>query len=411
MRSSFPTTALVILAAATETARAASASAAASAGNIAAYTSFRSKYRRGGDAVDFATRLALFAKRRAEVEAHNTRKDTTWIAEVNRFADYTEQEHQALFGYDRAGTVSRSASHSSPSSSFLEAQPAVELADSVDLRETLESGKFTRQQEACGSCWAVAAVGALEMQAEIDARGSSSSSSSFLQRKNSSSLLQRKRRTAALKLSFEQLVACVENKQHCGGDGGCKGATAELAFEYARVHGVVEMAGYEHGYESQSPEDECGEPKQGAAVVKIGGWERLATNKLMPLMERVNHGPVVVSVAANGWSMYQSGVFGSCAVDAVVNHAVLLIGYGHDQQSGKDYWLIRNSWGDDWGNQGTIKLERHASDEGEAGYCGIDNNSKEGVGCDGDPLEIPICGMCGVLSDSSFPKSATLITM
>mmetsp|Transcript_131461 Transcript_131461/g.294142 ORF Transcript_131461/g.294142 Transcript_131461/m.294142 type:complete len:409 (-) Transcript_131461:103-1329(-) len=408
MRSSFPIDAVVILAVAVETARAASVLAAASAGNIAAYESFRSKYRRGGDAVDFATRLALFAKRRAEVQAHNARKDSTWIAEVNRFADYTEQERQALFGYDRAG---RSVSYSSPSSSFLEAQPAVTLAESIDLRQSLESGSFIRQQDACGSCWAVAAVGALEMQAEIDARGSSSSSSSFLQRKNSSSLLQRKRRTAALKLSFEQLVACVENKQHCGGDGGCKGATAELAFEYARVHGVVEMAGYEHGYESQSPEDNCGEPMQGAAIVKIGGWDRLPTNKLMPLMERVNHGPVVVSVAANGWSMYQSGVFGSCAVDAVVNHAVLLIGYGHDQQSGKDYWLIRNSWGDDWGNQGTIKLERHASDEGEAGYCGIDNNSKEGVGCDGDPLEIPICGMCGVLSDSSFPKSATLITM
>lgn len=402
MRSSFPITTLVILAAAAETARAVSASVAASAGNIAVYESFRSKYRHGDDAVDFATRLALFTKRRAEVEAHNARKDSSWIAEVNRFADYTEQEHKALFGYDRAGSLSRSWSPSSPSSSFLEAQPAAKLAESIDLREKLESGKFTRQQDACGSCWAVAAVGALEMQAEIDARD---------QQANSSSFLQRKKRTAPLKLSFEQLVACVENKRHCGGDGGCKGATAELAFEYAKTHGVVEMSGYEHGYESQDPEEKCREPQKAAATVKIGGWDRLPMNKLMPLMERVNHGPVVVSVAANGWSSYKAGVFGSCQRDAVVNHAVLLIGYGHDQKVGKDYWLIRNSWGEDWGNHGTINLERHAKDEGEAGYCGTDDNSKEGVGCDGDPLKIEICGMCGVLSDSSFPKSATMISM
>jgi len=41
-----------------------------------------------------------------------------------------------------------------------------------------------------------------------------------------------------------------------------------------------------------------------------------------------------------------------------VNHAVLAVGYGHDEASGKDYWLVKNSWGAKWGLDGYFKIER-----------------------------------------------------
>lgn len=356
----------------------AGAAAALAASDIAEYEAFRQKYGRSKDqdAVSYEERVALYVKRKAEVDAHNSQPGVLWKAKVNEFADYTEDERQALLGYRRLGKWWEGRDFSGGAGrSFLELRPG-KLAEAVDYRHSLNSSHFLRQQGACGSCWAVAAVGALEMHAEL--RGQQSRP-----------------------LSYQQLVDCVPNPQHCGGDGGCKGATAELAFEYVENHGLADAQSYKSDGFSK-----CGSPQP---ATKISAWERLPTNKLRPLMETVaNKGPVVVSVDASGWSSYDSGIFNGCSRDATVNHAVLLVGYGTDEATGKKYWTIRNSWGASWGEAGFIRLQRHESDEGEDGYCGTDYDPKQGVGCDGGPKTIPVCGMCGVLSDSSYPKEVDL---
>lgn len=338
----------------------------------AEYEAFRQKHGRSeaGDSASFKERLALYMKRKAEVEAHNSRPGVSWLAEVNKFADYTDSEKSALFGYTRAGDWWQNRDLSSSGSSFLELRPSL-LHETVDYREKLSSSNFLRSQGPCGSCWAVAAVGALEMHAELKYGNSRP-------------------------LSFAQLVDCVPNPQHCGGDGGCKGATSELAFEYVASKGLADAGSYSGGKGVCQP---------AKSVTSSAGFVRLPVNKLHPLLEAVaTKGPVVVSVDASGWSMYSSGVYDGCDADAIVNHAVLLVGYGTDDVSGKKYWLIRNSWGKDWGEGGFIRLQRHDSDSGSAGHCGIDRDPQQGVGCRGGPKEIPVCGMCGVLSDSSFPK-------
>jgi cathepsin L len=141
---------------------------------------------------------------------------------------------------------------------------------------------------------------------------------------------------------------------------------------------------------------------QGGAEFGLSSWVKLDSNKAYPLAEAVVHyGPVAVSAAASDWFEYSTGIFDSCDQDAVVDHAIVLYGFG--VENSVRYWLIRNSWGRDWGEHGYIRLLRHG--DGEQ-YCGTDDNPSEGTGCKGGPPSVPVCGMCGVLFDSVVPHFA-----
>jgi len=104
-----------------------------------------------------------------------------------------------------------------------------------------------------------------------------------------------------------------------------------------------------------------------------------------------------VSVAADKWFDYDSGIFNGCGADAVIDHAVTAIGYG--SENGEKYWMIQNSWGAEWGEEGHIRLQRHDEDDN----CGMNNDPQKGVACQGETDAVPVCGMCGVLFDSVMP--------
>jgi cathepsin L len=344
---------------------------------VKAYEEFRDQFginRPGTDALSYDARVALFEQRREFVRKHNSMPGRSWTAAVNQFADYTDEEFQSLLGH-RPDRRSRAAE---PGSSLLEMMPAEEIAQSVDWSQTLQQSRSAKNQGGCGSCWAVAAAGAIEMHAE-------------------------KVLGSATEVSYEELVDCVENKRECGGKGGCAGATAELAFDYIQHRGIAAKSDYK-GYQSGGKEGQCKTPSHGA-VLKSTGFTRLPTNKLQPLLHALStQGPVVISADASGWSAYSSGVFDGCGKDAVVNHAILAVGYGTDDSLKKDYWLIRNSWGPTWGEGGYVRLLRANDDK----YCGVDRSPLDGVGCKGGPATLPVCGMCGMLSDSSFPVGLTM---
>ena len=71
------------------------------------------------------------------------------------------------------------------------------------------------------------------------------------------------------------------------------------------------------------------------------------------------YGAAVTSIYASdaGFGNYANGVFNGCTSQPT-NHAVLVVGYGTDSASGMNYWLVRNSWGSDWGANGFIKIFR-----------------------------------------------------
>lgn len=331
---------------------------------------------------EYLERFAIFQERVRDIEAHNAKSDRRWTAGISHLTDRTDTELSALYGWRRVG----------------KRQPAVLLsgdAEVVDERDVVDSIDWTNlsmasnvhNQGACGSCWAVATVVMLEANHESQKKLS---------------------RT----FSIQQLVDCTPNPKECGGQGGCKGATVELAMTYAQDMGLEDEAGTPY----VAKDTQCKYPVKStqasflgtsrrndiATSLSLESWHTLPENKAKPLMTSLLDGPVAVSVGADQWSSYSSGVFDGCSKDTVINHAVVLFGYGQDD--GGKYWKIRNSWGSNWGENGYIRLLRHNTMEEDNNFCGTDNKPEEGIACKPYPEAQTVCGMCGILFDSVAVK-------
>jgi cathepsin L len=333
------------------------------------YESFRLSFGRGEEGAEmYEQRQQIFERRKSEMLAHNAR-NLSWKLAINHMSDHTDSELQALLGYKPVG------GRWTGESSFLqedydeigENNDTSKLATDVDWRRTLKSSAWVRNQGPCGSCWAVAATGSVEMQAE-------------------------RQFGEAKRLSFHHFVDCVPNPKKCGGTGGCHGATGELAFEFAKINGLRPEATY-------SNTDGCS--MRDPAAVYLSGFVRLPENKVHPLLHAVaTKGAIVVSVDGSPMHSYGGGVFSGCQKDTIVNHAMLAVGYGHEPEFGKDYWLVRNSWTEHWGEKGHMRIERHMTPRS---YCGTDSAPQKGVFCENAPASVEVCGMCGIESDSAYP--------
>lgn len=353
---------------------------------------FGRTYERGS--AEFQQRRSLYEERVVKAEVQNNMSEGIWVAGVNKLWDWTDSELQTLRGWD--GNVRPEGSNGRVvrphAAQFLQQHPKDLPAEMMWMN--LTSTKHIVNQGACGSCWAVSAGTVLEMNHEIH-RG--------------------KFRT----FSAQQITSCTPNPKRCGGDGGCMGATGELAMEWVLKHGCAEESAVPYeGKDTkctahssaialpQAPVAASG--ATGGAAFGMTGWETLPKNVYEPLARAlVERGPAVVSVAAGQWHYYSSGIFDGCGKDATVDHAVTAIGYGVDTTHHKmiahkfsvKYWEIQNSWGRDWGEEGHIRIKRHDTES----YCGTNYHPEVGIACKGDTTPVPVCGMCGVLFDSVVP--------
>jgi len=333
---------------------------------------------------EYQQRAGLFRESLEQIRAKllkNAREGASWTAGVHEFMDWTTAERQALQGYKpsrigrTAGTATVIAGLQLGNRGSSQSRLNSSLVDSFLGGE----GAHYRNQGNCGSCWAISAVEAVESQL--------------------------KRSGQDVRLSAQALIDCVPNPQHCGGKGGCDGATGELAYNFMQTHGIPLES--DLAYTAQTGTCRM-DPSSGTYPTQrramLSGWESLPSNQAMPLQQAlVQDGSVVVAVDGNEWFDYSSGVFDGCQKDATLGHAVLAKGFGKDQ--GKKYWTIQNSWGRNWGENGDIRLLRHENDDE---WCGIDSDPQEGLGCDGGPPTIRVCGMCGVLYDSLVPQGARI---
>jgi len=320
-----------------------------------------------------AQREAAFDKALVAIKAHNEAVPApSWRMGLSEHSDKTEAEWKALKGLSRAQRFA-AAAPALTSSVAVAGAAAKGLPASVDWRT---KGVVTpvKNQGGCGSCWAFSATESIESAVAL-AGG------------------------PLLDLAPQQLVDCAPNPDDCGGDGGCAGSTQPLAFKYVKSAGGMEL---DKDYPYKARDGTCSAEKSEFAA-SIKGWVDLPTNNYTALMEAVaTVGPVAISVDAS-WGSYEEGVYSS-SCGTTIDHAVQLVGYG--EEKGEKYWLVRNSWGTSWGEEGYIKIKRFG--EGEE-PCGTDTSPGDGFGCKGGPSSIQVCGLCGILSGSSYPTGGSTV--
>jgi len=270
-------------------------------------------------------RFEAFIQNYITVQEYNSKQNSVTLA-LNEFADLTSEEFSQFY----TGLIVPSQSQGSETFVF----DTKDLPSSVDWRE---SGAVTevKNQGVCGSCWAFSAVGALEGLYFIN-------------------------NTQLISFSEQNLVNCVK------GDHGCLGGWPIDALSYSAQKGIESEEDYPYKGWLQLI---CTFDASKAYTVNSGYYNVTPSDKDQ-LKAAVAGQPVSVAIQANQrvFQLYKSGVIQKdCG--AKLDHGVLAVGY--DTYNGVEAYIIKNSWGAKWGDNGYVLVSTDGSANDGLGVCGI----------------------------------------
>ena len=263
-------------------------------------------------------------------------QDATFNHEVkmNQWGDLSPQEfHNEVGGgcFQSSNVMYHNGCKSfKPSSSLLKNLPY-----SVDWRDE-NAVTHVKNQGKCGSCWSFSATGAMEGAWAI-ATGD------------------------LVSLSEQQLLDCSKNY----GNNACNGGIMAEAFQYAINNGMCSETDDPYEASSGTCDTNCNHE------VHITDCYNVSPNNQIELQAAVAQGPVSVAIEADTsiFQFYADGVLKNENCGVALDHGVLIVGYG-EENNGDMYWLVKNSWGQDWGDNGYVKIARTNSTN-DPGVCGI----------------------------------------
>ena len=297
------------------------------------FEKFIKKYNKKYESVnEYLARFEVFKRNVIETFSN---EEIAYQTGITQFSDLTKQEFKKIYlnlDYNAMATVNfnpiyASISNAAPSSFDWRNQNAVAAV---------------KDQGSCGSCWAFSTVGNLEGLYAIG--------------------------KGVLRTFSEQMLVDCDTT-----DSGCNGGLMEYAFEYLKK---LECIMYDDDYPYKGRKQTCKSDKTKCADMKVTGYKKLgsSTSTFSPVDEDevkeflYETAPLAIALNADPLQTYSSGILDLTSTrcpTSGINHAVLLVGYGTDSATGKDYWIVKNSWGKSWGESGYFRIRRGN------GTCGI----------------------------------------
>ena len=290
------------------------------------FVQFQLKYGKSyGNPKESNYRLKVFNKNYKHIKQTNAQSNNYKLA-VNKFADLTKEEFLAKYTGFRPTPVERRTYRKSPRFGRKKSQP-------IDWR-TLGAVTPIKNQGRCGSCWAFSTTGAIEAL-YFNTRGK------------------------LISLSEQQLVDCTTTYDNAG----CNGGWMDWAMHYVKDFGIE----LESDYPYQARNGRC-HPKSSEFIdLKLTGYEFVKGGE-DELEQAVQDTTVSIALNADPLMFYSSGIIDSKCDPSRLTHAVLVVGWGVDQRSGKQYWIVKNSWGTSWGEEGYFRIVKGHTSEG---HCGL----------------------------------------
>jgi len=286
------------------------------------WTNYKELYGKSYSTADLDNAHMLeFLKTHKTVREHNaafSRGEKSYSLSINHLSDLLPEEKYPTLG------LSANASLETTDEEFNYTLSLSSLPNRIDWRER---GYVTevKNQGNCGygTCYIFAATGALEGQM--------------------------KRKTGRLiSLSEQDIVDCSST--------GCNGGWASNVFMFIRNRGGIMS---ERSYPYVAQKRNCKFDRRNV-VAQDRGFQRISVSENQLMIAVATQGPIAVSIHVEGdFYNYGHGVYdgSSCRSNGHdLNHAVLVVGYG--TESGKNYWIIKNSWGNRWGENGYMKMVR-----------------------------------------------------
>nr|AAD54424.1 thiol protease [Matricaria chamomilla] len=257
---------------------------------------------------------------------------------LNKFADLSNEEFKEMYMSKVKGSRSNELKMGGVKRNMSVSSRTCDAPTSLDWRD---KGVVTpmKDQGQCGSCWAFSVSGSIE-SANAIATGD------------------------LIRLSEQELVDCDTY------DYGCDGGNMDTAYRWIIKNGGLDSED-DYPYTSSNGRDgKCDKTKSAKSVVSLDSYVEVESNEDAVLCA-VATTPVTIGIVGSAYDfqLYTGGVYnGQCSSKPYdIDHAVLIVGYG--SQDGKDYWIVKNSWGTYWGLEGYILMERNTDIKN--GVCGM----------------------------------------